>query len=67
MASRKKLSRAEVRKRIHGFCGIFKLKPGEKSIVQELLEERRAERAKEDRDWPTPISNLSQRKSKSTD
>ena len=34
---------------IHSFCGIFKLKPGEKSVVQELIEERRAEKAKEDR------------------
>jgi AbrB family looped-hinge helix DNA binding protein len=34
---------------INSFCGIFKQKPGEKSIVQELIEERRAEKAKEDR------------------
>ena len=35
---------------INSFCGIFKQKPGEKSIVQELLEERRAEKEKEDRE-----------------
>ena len=34
---------------IDSFCGIFKLKPGEKSAVQELLEDRAAERAKENR------------------
>ena len=34
---------------INSFCGVFKQKPGEKSIVQELIEERRAEKAKEDR------------------
>ena len=34
---------------INSFCGIFKLKPGEKSVVQEHLAERRAEKAKEDR------------------
>ena len=37
------------REYINSFCGIFKLKPGEKSAVQELLEDRRAEKAKEDR------------------
>jgi AbrB family looped-hinge helix DNA binding protein len=35
---------------ISSFCGIFKQKPGEKSVVQELIEERRAEKAKEDRE-----------------
>jgi len=35
---------------INSFCGIFKLKPGEKSVVQEHLEERRAEKEKEDRE-----------------
>jgi AbrB family looped-hinge helix DNA binding protein len=30
------------REYISSFCGIFKLKPGEKSVVQELLAERRA-------------------------
>ncbi len=35
---------------INSFCGIFKQKPGEKSIVQGLLEERRAEKEKEDRE-----------------
>jgi len=37
------------REYIESFCGIFKQKPGEKSVVQELLEERRAEKEKEDR------------------
>ena len=37
------------RKYIDSFCGIFKQKPGEKSVVQEHLEERRAEREKENR------------------
>ena len=35
---------------INSFCGVFKQKPGEKSAVQELIEERRAEKAKEDRE-----------------
>ncbi len=34
---------------ISSFRGIFKSKPGEKSVVQELLEDRAAERAREDR------------------
>ena len=35
MAGRKKkLSLAEMRKYIYSFCGIFKQKPGEKSVVQ---------------------------------
>lgn len=34
---------------IDSFCGIFKSKPGEKSAVQELLQDRAAERAREDR------------------
>jgi len=38
------------REYIDYFCGIFKLKLGEKSVVQELLEERRAEKEKEDRE-----------------
>lgn len=37
------------REYISHFRGIFKLKPGEKSAVEELLAERRAEREKEDR------------------
>lgn len=49
MAARKKFNRADVRKQIDSFCGIFKLKPGEKSVVQEHLEERRAERDRENR------------------
>jgi len=36
------------RQYIDSFCGVFKLKPGEKSVVAEHLEERRAEREKED-------------------
>jgi AbrB family looped-hinge helix DNA binding protein len=35
---------------INSFCGVFKLKPGEKSAVQEHLEERRAERDQENRE-----------------
>ena len=35
---------------IDSFCGIFKLKPGEKSAVQELLEDRDRERARKDRE-----------------
>jgi hypothetical protein len=60
MARRKKLSPVsarrcaakteEMRKLIHSYCGIFKQKPGEKSVVQELLEERRAERDRENRE-----------------
>lgn len=37
------------REYIDSFCGIFKLKPGEKSIVQEHLADRRREREKENR------------------
>ena len=35
------------REYIRSFRGMFKLKPGEKSVVEELLEERRAESDKE--------------------
>jgi AbrB family looped-hinge helix DNA binding protein len=35
---------------IDSFCGVFQQKPGEKSVVQELLEERRAAKQKEDRE-----------------
>jgi AbrB family looped-hinge helix DNA binding protein len=35
---------------VDSFCGVFKLKPGEKSAVQELLEDRARERAREDRE-----------------
>ena len=38
------------REYISSFRGIFKLRPGEKSVVQEHLEERRAERDRENRD-----------------
>ena len=37
------------REYISSFRGIFKQKPGEKSVVQELIEESRAEKEKEDR------------------
>ena len=37
------------REYIRSFRGIFKLKPGEKSVVQEHLEERRTEREKENK------------------
>jgi AbrB family looped-hinge helix DNA binding protein len=37
------------REYISSYRGIFKSKPGAKSVVRELLEERRAEREKEDR------------------
>ena len=43
------MSPTEMRKWIDSFCGIFKLKPGEKSVVQEHLAERRAERDRENR------------------
>jgi hypothetical protein len=51
MANRKKISKAQMQKNISAFCGIFKQKPGEKSVVQEHLEERRAEREKENREF----------------
>lgn len=35
---------------IDSFCGVFKSKPGGKSAVQELLEDRAEERAREDRE-----------------
>ena len=35
---------------IDSYCGIFKSKPGEKSAVQELMEDRAKERAREDRE-----------------
>lgn len=38
------------REYISSFRGMFKRKPGEKSMVQELIEERRAEKEKEDRE-----------------
>jgi AbrB family looped-hinge helix DNA binding protein len=38
------------REYIDSFCGIYQQKPGQKSVVQELIEERRAEKAKEDRE-----------------
>jgi hypothetical protein len=50
MTNRKKISKAQMRRHISSFCGIFKQNPGEKSVVQELIEERRAEKEKEDRE-----------------
>lgn len=38
------------REYISSFRGMFKRKPGEKSMVQELIEDRRAEKEKEDRE-----------------
>jgi AbrB family looped-hinge helix DNA binding protein len=35
---------------ISSFRGVFKPRSGEKSVVQELLEERRAEKAREERE-----------------
>ena len=35
---------------IDSYCGIFRSKPGEKSAVQELMEDRAKERAREDRE-----------------
>jgi hypothetical protein len=35
MTNRKKISKAQMRRHISSYCGIFKQKPGEKSIVQE--------------------------------
>ena len=51
MANRKKISKAQMQKNISAFHGIFKQKPGEKSVVQELLEERRDEKEKEDHEF----------------
>jgi AbrB family looped-hinge helix DNA binding protein len=34
---------------LDSFCGVFQLKSGEKSAVQELLADRAAERTREDR------------------
>ncbi len=50
MATKKKYSRAALDKQINAIRSLCKLKPGEKSVVQELLEERRAEREKETRE-----------------
>ena len=37
------------REYIHSFCGIFKLKPGEKPATQELLEDRAEEKRREEK------------------
>jgi len=47
--ARKKYSRAQVEAAIRSIQAVCKRKPGEKSVVQELLEERRAERDRENR------------------
>jgi hypothetical protein len=79
---KRKMRPAALRAYIDSVQGRFKSKPGEKSVVQELVEERRAEKAKEDRDFngaaapvkhkrpasslPAPNPSRSKRKSKST-
>jgi len=52
MVTRKKtkLSREALDRQIRAIQSLCKQKPGEKSLVQELIEERRAEKAKEDRE-----------------
>jgi type I site-specific restriction-modification system R (restriction) subunit len=47
---RKKLSREELDAQIRAMQSLCKQKPGEKSVVQELIEERLAEKEKEDRE-----------------
>jgi hypothetical protein len=61
MATRikKKLSREVLDKQIRAVQLVCQLKPGEKSVVQELIEERRAEKAKEDRDLFIPCAGAS--------
>jgi hypothetical protein len=50
MANRKKkLTRPELDRQIRAIQSLCRQKPGEKSVVQELIEERRAEKEKEDR------------------
>jgi hypothetical protein len=46
---KKKLSREQLDRKIRAIQSVCRLKPGEKSVVQELLEERRAERDRENR------------------
>jgi hypothetical protein len=51
MANRKKkLSSRELDRQIRAIQSLCKQKPDEKSVVQELIEERRAERDKENRE-----------------
>ena len=45
------MSKTQMREYIHSLRGSLKRKPGEKSVVQELIEERRAEKKKEDREF----------------
>jgi hypothetical protein len=47
--ARKKFSRAQVEAAIRSIQSVCKRKPGEKSVVQEHLEERRTERDRENR------------------
>lgn len=49
MAKKKKITREELDEQIRAIQALCRQKPGEKSVVQELLEEHRAEKEKEDR------------------
>jgi len=49
MVKKKKLSREQLDKKIRAIQSFCRLKPSEESPVQELLEERRAERDRENR------------------
>lgn len=49
MAKKKKLSRAQLDEKIRAIQSLCRLKPGEKSILQEHLEDRHAERERENR------------------
>jgi hypothetical protein len=55
--ARKKFSRAQVDAAIRRVQSVCKQKPGEKSVVQELLEERRAERDRENR-WAAKSKSI---------
>jgi hypothetical protein len=62
MANRKKkLSRTELDRQIRAIRLLCKQKPGEKSVVQEHLEERRAERDRENRWASKPFAAKSYR------
>jgi hypothetical protein len=56
MAKKQKLSREQLDKKIRALQTFCRSKPGEKSIVLELLEDRRAEKELEDRDDVTLFS-----------
>jgi hypothetical protein len=49
MAKRKKASPAEMRKFIHSLRGKYKPKPGEKSGLEILMEERANDKVREER------------------